>query len=313
MASGSDRDTGSLARLGRSIERFIQQDPGGRGLSTWATTGTLFPAALSLAGGRHVLMVTGFYVAGAGAIETDGPPGAIVMAHVLQKIGKKVTIVTDRHAEEILRAGLGAMDVSADVVLFSAGERIEFDEVARHDTTHMVAIERPGRSADGVHRNFRGIVISDNVAPLDDLFLECAGEGIVTIGIGDGGNELGMGNVGAAVGSFCAANGACCCPISSDLCICAGVSNWGGYALAALLSVLAGKVLLPEPPELSRLVDAIVAAGAVDGISGLPARTVDGLPWQSEEDVYDRLSRIAGRASSLAESGPARAAEMAER
>ena len=61
---------------------------------------------------------------------------------------------------------------------------------------------------------------------------------IATSSIGDGGNELGMGKVMENVVKF-VKNGECiACNVSSDYLITAGVSNWGGYALAVALYLL---------------------------------------------------------------------------
>ena len=61
--------------------------------------------------------------------------------------------------------------------------------------------------------------------------------------------------------------------------IAAGISNWGGYALVAALSLLSGRLLL-RPPEHERAVlQALLAAGAVDGCTREPTLSVDGLDW----------------------------------
>ncbi len=60
----------------------------------------------------------------------------------------------------------------------------------------LVAIERTGRAADGHYYTMRGRDMSHITAPIDDIFLFAAQKGTTkTIGIGDGGNELGMGKV----------------------------------------------------------------------------------------------------------------------
>jgi hypothetical protein len=282
----------SLAQLAKSIELFIQQDPGGRGLSKWAIAGNLFPAAVSLAGGRHILITTGFYILAAGVIETDGPPGTIILADALCKAGKRVTILTDKHAEGIMRSGLDSISCKAELLAYAKNEQITYNTLLKTDTTHCVALERPGLAADGLHHNFRGLIISDHVTPLDNVFIKCASCGIVTIGIGDGGNELGMGNVSQDVDMYFAPHMAYSCKIRSDFCICAGVSNWAGYALASLVSVLLGKNLMADFASFSNIMDTIVKAGAVDGVTGRPEPTVDGLPRVWEDGIYNQLYQI---------------------
>jgi D-glutamate cyclase len=286
-------NTSSIAQLSRSLELFIQQDPGGRGLARWAKVGDLFPVALSLLGGDHILISTGYYILSAGTIETDGPLGSVVLAHALMRAGKKVTILSDGHAEKILRTGLDAIGCQADLVTFSKEDPIDYTKVITDDTTHCVALERPGVAADGCHHNFRGLVISDYVAFLDDIFIKCASCGIVTVGIGDGGNELGMGNVSEAVDKYIAPHRAYSCIISSDFCICTGVSNWAGYALAALVSTLCRENFMPDPDTFSLLLEEIVKAGAVDGMTAKPQATVDNLPRSWEDGMYATMYNIA--------------------
>lgn len=290
-----NNNQGSIAQYARSLELLIQQDPGARGLGKWAMSGGLYPAAVSLSGGRHILIITGFYILDAGTIETDGPPGVIVLADALVKAGKEVTILTDNYAEDIMRAGMESIGCEAELTTFAVGEKIDPESIIKNDTTHCVALERPGLATDEAHHNFRGINISDYVAPFDDVFLKCTSKGILTVGIGDGGNELGMGNVSEAVDKYVAPHRPLSCKISSDYCICAGVSNWAGYALTGLIALLNGKNLMPDFNSLSLLIDAIVKAGAVDGVTCKQEATVDNLPRIWEDDIYKQIYEIANK------------------
>eukprot|EP01079_Euglenida_sp_SAG-EU17-18_P001987 gene1987-473_t len=67
---------------------------------------------------------------------------------------------------------------------------------------------------------------------LDDIFAECTSRGIATVGIGDGGNELGMGNVSGQVFQHVPHGPKVACMTSCNFLITAGVSNWGAVALA---------------------------------------------------------------------------------
>jgi hypothetical protein len=61
---------------------------------------------------------------------------------------------------------------------------------------------------------------------------------ISTTSIGDGGNELGMGKVKNEVEKYVEHGEQIACVVSCDYLITAGVSNWGGYAIAVGLHVL---------------------------------------------------------------------------
>lgn len=115
----------------------------------------------------------------------------------------------------------------------------------------------------------------------------------VTIGVGDGGNEIGMGKVRARLyrlGSLMARMAAV---VSTDHLVVAGVSNWGAYGITAELGRLAGRPLLHTPETERRLIEACVKAGAVDGITRRPEATVDGL----DLDVHAAFLRLLGVAA----------------
>jgi len=286
-------DASGLKKTAHALERIILQDPGSRGLDKWGIKGGLFTAAESLVKGRSILLATGFYIVSAGVIETDGPPGAAVLAMALEKMGMRVTILTDDHAEVIMETSLKSIGSMAEVRSFKCGETPDNDDILDDDTTHFIALERPGRSADGFHYNFRGVNISRYLAPFDEAYIEAQKRGITTIAIGDGGNELGMGDVGSSVDKYVAPGRAFSCGISSDICICAGVSNWAGYALAAMLSRIAGENLMADRAVFDDMLKGIVNLGAVDGVSGLKEVTVDGLDRSWEERIYMEMYKAA--------------------
>jgi hypothetical protein len=123
--------------------------------------------------------------------------------------------------------------------------------------------------------------------------LERAPDHVITIGVGDGGNEIGMGNVHARfakAGALAARIGSV---VRVDHLVVAGVSNWGAYGIVAHLGRLAGRPLLHTPDDERRLVAACVAAGACDGVSRRREPTVDGLPL----DAHAALVALLGLAT----------------
>lgn len=275
------------------IEMLIQQDPGNRGLCNWARQGDLLPAIKSLQTGRHMVITTGFFILSAGVIETDGPPGAIILARALSKMGKPVSILVDEHSEAIMQKGLALFNCDIELITVPVDRVIAPHTVFTRETTHLIALERPGKAVDGKYYNFRGQDISAYVAPVDDLFDYAKAHQITTIGIGDGGNELGMGKVSDAVDKHVAPDRAFSCKTYADYCICAGVSNWAGYGMAAILSLLAKPACMPEPARLEKLIRENVEAGAVDGVSGKPEVTVDGLQYSWEHSIFCDVCKLA--------------------
>jgi D-glutamate cyclase-like, C-terminal len=125
---------------------------------------------------------------------------------------------------------------------------------------------------------------------------ERAGSRPVTIGVGDGGNEIGMGNVRARLSRLGPLMARSAAVVGADHLVVAGVSNWGAYGITAELGRLAGRALLHTPETERRLIEACVKAGAVDGITRRPEATVDSL----DLDTHTAFLRLLGVA---AESG----------
>jgi hypothetical protein len=131
----------------------------------------------------------------------------------------------------------------------------------------------------------KGIDITANTSPAHVLFKgHRTTPAFTTIGIGDGGNEIGMGKIPWEVIRRNVANGSLvACQTESDYLIVSGVSNWGAYALAAgvrhLLRAAPDRELF-DPDRERELLQIMVEEGPlVDGLTGQRTVTVDGLPF----------------------------------
>ncbi len=285
----------ALTDLADSVNQVIRHDPVGRGLASWAEPGNLLEAALSLLTGSTVAIATGFYIPSAQVIETDGPPGAVALADALSALGKTVVLVVEEHAAEIMRTVVGtSARAPVQVISLSPGAPGELRALEDRGVTHIVAVERPGRAADGVCYSMRGEDLSVYTADLDRLFLK-AERSFKTIGIGDGGNELGLCVSEDKLAPFWPESEPIGCRTPADFTIYAGVSNWGAYGVCAMLSAATGRFLLPSRHEIVHVLGALVRAGAVDGITRLRAETVDGLPRSVEEQTLHRLTELVVR------------------
>lgn len=281
-----------LQVLAHQLEGHMQQDPGQRGLVSWACQGDILPATMSLAEGKDIIVTTGFYIPSAGAIETDGPLGAIVLIRALLLLDKTVTLLIDSHAKDIMIAGLGKFAQCVNLVAVNPKHSFDVSSVLQPDSTHVVAVERPGCNEHGQYRNIRGENISLYTAPFDDLLTEAHKHGLVSIGIGDGGNELGMGKVATSVKQYHSTKSGVASDTFAHYCLCAGVSNWAAYAIVALLSARMERNLLPTSSCLLTILNEIVSAGAVDGITCKNTPTVDGLPQSWELSVFSSLQQL---------------------
>lgn len=274
-------------------------------------------------------IITGFFIPTAEppAAETDGPLGALFLARALVPFGFRVVLATDHFAAGALQAGLSAAGLADRVRLIILPP--PYNSICSHaesywrvfaeqagPLTHLLAIERVGPShtleslqkqsgtlgetylaflhevppdhQDRCH-TMRGRDISPITSPAHFLLEGASRQGIVTIGIGDGGNELGMGKIPwEVIHRNIPGGGLVACRVPTDHLIVCGLSNWGAYALAVGTLLCRG---LRPPGELfdvqaeCQLLKAMVQAGPlVDGVTGKPTLTVDGLG-------FDRYSR----------------------
>jgi hypothetical protein len=130
----------------------------------------------------------------------------------------------------------------------------------------------------------RGQDITKYNARTEHLFTELYN----TVGIGDGGNEIGMGNVASAVVEAPALVKNPCVTTTSHLII-SSVSNWGGYGLVAAMSELRGENFLPSVMEEQELIKKTVELGAVDGLSAKQEYKVDGFTLDENSQVVYSL------------------------
>lgn len=269
--------------------------------------------------------------------ETDGPLGALYLARALVPLGIKVVLATDDFCVRALEAGIAACGLRKDVPVVCLPSVAESgtqsgDDYRQHfadragPLTHLVALERVGpshtpasvadqggaqpdtveafrSSVPGDHHDrchtMRGRDITAGMSPAHRLFESAGGAALpfTTIGIGDGGNEIGMGKLPWDVICRNIPNGGMiACRVPADQLIVCGVSNWGGYALAAGVRWLRGvpydAALFDAAQEFDLLERMIDRGPLVDGTTGQPTATVDGLPFERYVAVLAQIGKI---------------------
>ena len=246
-------------------------------------------AELILANSGTILITTGFYILSAGAAETDGPPGAIAIGVGLERLGYKVKYVADEHSSNLLRPYVAESTDVIDFPITTLPKSVQYAEeiLNTENPSVLISIERCAAAADGLYRNMRDLDISDQTAKVDLLFDMHS----KTIGIGDGGNEIGLGNVIDGVDKSETLVSYPAISKVTELII-ASVSNWGGYGLLAALSVSAGKNILPTIEEDTQRISNMVDLGAVDGFSGEQIYKVDGFDLAENATVIEKLHSL---------------------
>lgn len=229
-----------------------------------------------------VLIGTGFPVVE--TFETDGPVGAIAFYETLEKLGATPILICGKPISQALAERFRVYEIHV-----GDDRRREYE--ARHALTAfrpdaVISIERPGQAADGGYYNMRGESISEYTACFDN-FMNLSN--CPTIAIGDGGNEIGMGKVTAALEDLNIVPSTTTC----DELIVADVSNWGAYGIISFLSLWNQRDFLAEivPLDILRYISEL---GSVDGVTRVNQLTEDGLNVDEGESVLRELRHACG-------------------
>nr|WP_309402177.1 glutamate cyclase domain-containing protein [Aminobacter niigataensis] len=263
--------------------------------------------------GQHVVIATGLPIRGwfgAEMAENDGPIGAATLARATYLATRAVPVVLcEAEQVHVLNACLRATGMTPttfeqyDAALASprrvpgrdlpiaivygftsdaAKADADCETILARKPTVMVSIERQGVNEHGNYHYGRGEEnVPELMAKIDRLFELGKERGVYTIGVGDGGNELGMANVGQVVREKLPFGEKIVPSVEVSLLVSACVSNFGCYGIEACLAALTGKQAVLHPIEQeAMLVDACVREGAVDGVTGFVEPFVDALPIQ---------------------------------
>jgi hypothetical protein len=245
------------------------------------TPGYYLRAAQLLSGASGTILIgTGFPVAG--TYETDGPVGAIALYRAIETLGGLPILVCGAPLAGALYADYRVHKITVGAPKISAQEAQS--ALNEYQPSLVISIERPGMAADGHYYNMRGENISTQCASFD-YFLTLAK--CPTIAIGDGGNEIGMGNVTEPLLALNIIPSATCC----DELLIADVSNWGAHGLICMLSIITDQDLLHHWNNLSVL-EYLSARGSVDGVTRDNTLTEDSLGADITDDVIENLRNI---------------------
>lgn len=232
----------------------------------------------------NILIGTGFPVES--TFETDGPVGAIIFYHVLEKLGATPIIVCSTMMAAAFESDYRTYPVSIGIDNHAVSLEETKWALDQFKPEAIIAIECPGLAENGRYHNMRGEDISAKAACFDYFIKEA---NCPTIAIGDGGNEIGMGNVKEALAAFNIIPSVTQC----DELIISDVSNWGVYGILAFLSIWSKQDLLNDIcPE--QVLYYISKLGSVDGVTRRNELTEDSLPASEGIALISRIRTLIG-------------------
>ncbi len=324
-------DNAKLQKVGEAIDSLCTIEITGRGV-----VADLYMAARAKQGGPlcltaaqeltrrvqpgdAVIIATGLPTYPWFSGEQDGPVGAATLARALVLgLAARPVILTEAIHLEMCRAavrgaGLYArgldeamrLPTTAAVVAFST-DLDEAERDAERLLEHvrpkaLIAIERPGANEHGHYHGAKGFRLTEHCAKVDVLFERGKKAGVYTVGIGDGGNELGCGLIRDTIVTNVPYAAACQCPCKGsivpafipDCLLITAISNWGAYGIAASLALLLGRREVLHARDVDRRVHELCAAAEANNNGpGLLDPGTDAVPAKIHGDFVELLGFV---------------------
>jgi len=218
--------------------------------------------------------------------ESDGPLGAAALARALDRLGFDVTIYTESLAVMGVQEMEKILKTDVPVVAFEGLDaREQFHEIAQKLDICLFT-EKLGMNEKGVQHSVTGRARTGNRAYVDWIAWEMNELGKTTIGIGDGGNEIGFGKVFMAARKLilhgeecvCGCGGGIITRTATTYLYPVSISNWGCYALCAALAIaVKDPSLVVQPEEEDAMLRRCCEIELCDGGSGKPIYAIDGV------------------------------------
>jgi hypothetical protein len=253
--------------------------------------------------------------------ETDGPIGCAALARALNRaFDSKAVVICEDAMLKPMRATLMAAGeyVYTEELFFKlkdkttivepfplgkeAGRKRAVELIDKYKPVAVIFIERLGPNEEGIIHFVTGTVSSPEEMSYGHFIAEEAKtRGILTIGIGDGGNEVGFGMIYEDVKRITTFGSKCKCPCgkgvatvtATDVLIAAAVSNWGAYGIAAMLAFLKKDVSILHDEEIERrMIETCTINGCLDGMYMKPVPSVDGVSLKANQAIITLMHEV---------------------
>jgi hypothetical protein len=252
--------------------------------------------------------------------ETDGPLGAAALGNVLNKgLALKPIFIAEELNFDPIEASCDVLGLKiSDYEIFKKKERTAFirsfpygdvesqkaaqEILDEYQPSMIITLEKLSPNEKGIIHTVRGFDHTNSHAKVHHLINQAMDRNILTIGIGDGGNEIGFGVINKEVKDIVVPFGRKCqCPCQAgiaavtktDFLIVAAVSNWGAYGLEACLAgLLKDPDLLHSSASEQRMLEACAKVGGTDALYLKQMQRVDGIPSEVNQSIITILREI---------------------
>lgn len=280
--------------------------------------------------GDLVYIMTGFVLLPFKKAEMDGIVSSVLLARALVKaFGAKPVIICPEDnviAVENLAVCVGlhlykSVDelkqypVSMGVMTFtkdkSKAEECADIIIAQGVPSAVISIECPGENEKGVYHNATGLDVTEIEAKQDVLFEKLRDMGVLNIAVGDLGNEIGMGTIGDYIkkyipyaekgGCSCGCGGGIAARTKTDNIITATVSDWGCYAMIAMLAYILEKPDVMHDAKLEEQAMITASKSGMIDMYGWLVPAIDGFGTEITCSIVTLMKELVNSALSLKE------------
>ena len=272
----------------------------------------------------NVLITTGWLIPGfeQDTGEPDGVLGTAVLSRALDaSLHARSVIVTEEPTINMVQSalrGVGMNPVPLSV-LGSAPRSVatmsfptDWDAAKKEAPllldeirpSAVIAVEKGGANEKGEYHITVGVNTTKGHIKADEIVFEARRRDIPTLGIGDGGNEIGMGLIRdqllaewpSLAQCQCSCGGGVLSTTATDRIVVGATSNLACYGIAAALAAAFGTEHAAIDGEIERRMALAAAnAGAVDGILGYAAPSCDGIPGRMSNLVSQLMHGLVQR------------------
>jgi hypothetical protein len=260
--------------------------------------------------------------------ETDGPTGIASLARAVsfglgarpvyvgnpKELGPVIAAgvaagitVLDKEAVEVYRRKNTALSIPFPLGDKGAREKA-LEILDEFKPTAILGVEKHAPNPVGVWHSADGQAGDAEWQPhVHHIVEEGKKRGAFTVGIGDGGNEIGYGVIREEANEIfkqaygvtcqCGCGGGEATACATDVLVSASVSNWGAYGISAMLAyMLEDPAILQDADTEKRMVEVMAQAGAVEAMSALSIPEVDGTSLEVQQAVITMMHGVVANA-----------------